>query len=219
MSVILEFSIGNDGFQLGEVLAGPPSMHLELERVVPTGHMIMPFVWATGTNHAAFEEKVRSHPVVRELVILDKFSDSALYRIEWDNSPTDLIEGIAKSNGIILEGRGESRWTFRLRFPDHEKLSSFHNFVLDEDIPIHIDRTYTLTEPTDHGHRFGLSSEQREAVLLALERGYFATPSEADLDELADELDISPQAMSTRIRTANEQVLRKTLLRSAEDYD
>ena len=219
MSVILEFSIANDGFQLGEVLTGQPDMHLELERVVPTGQMIMPFVWATGENHAAFEEKVRAHPLVKELRILDKFSDSALYRIEWDDSPTDLIEGIAQSDGIVLEARGGSRWTFRLRFPDHDKLSSFHNFVLERDLPIHIDRTYTLTEPTDHGHRFDLSTEQREALLLALERGYFASPSEIELEALADELDISRQALSTRIRTANEQVLQKALLRSADDYD
>ena len=61
MSVILEFSIPARDFQLGEVLSGPPDMQIELERIVPTGEMIMPFVWATGENQAAFAARVRSH--------------------------------------------------------------------------------------------------------------------------------------------------------------
>ena len=55
MSVILEFSIDGEKFSLGQVLSGAPDMHLGLERIVPTGHMVMPFVWATGDDHDAFD--------------------------------------------------------------------------------------------------------------------------------------------------------------------
>ncbi|MFB6165276.1 MAG: helix-turn-helix domain-containing protein [Haloarculaceae archaeon] len=217
MSVILEFTIASDAFQLGAVLAEPPGLAIELERIVPTGDMVAPFVWVSGDDRAAFEKHVRSQPAVRELFALDRVGDSGLYRIEWEDHPTDLIQGIAEADAVILEGRRTDDWVFRLRFPDHEKLSQFHNFVLEHDLPIHIERTYTLTEETERGHRFGLTPEQREALVLGLHEGYFATPSEADLDELAAELGITRQALSKRIRRGNEKVLEGVLLSSTVD--
>lgn len=219
MSVLLEFSIPGKEFQLGRVLSGPPEMHLELERIVPTGAMMMPFVWATGDDHDAFERKVRAHSTVADLLVLDVLGDSGLYRIEWADEPTDLIEGIARADAVVLEARGNGDWTFRLRFPDHDKLSQFHNYVIDRDIPIHIERTYTLTERTQRGHRFDLTAEQREALVLALQRGYFETPSAVSLDDLAEELEITRQAVSARIRRGNEKILHEVLLSSAAQFD
>lgn len=215
MSVILEFSIPATEFQLGEVFSGSP-MQIELERIVPTGDMIMPFVWATGDDHDAFAEMVRSRPNVREFIALDRLGESGLYRIEWEDPPMGLIDGIAEADGVVLEARGREDWTFRLRFPDHDDLSTFHSYVIENGIPIHIDRTYTLTEAAGVDRRFGLSSEQREALLRALQKGYFETPSEMSLDTLAGELGISRQALSTRIRRGNERILREVLLSSDE---
>ena len=216
MSVLLEFSIDSVDFQLGQVLSTPPGMQLEVERIVPTGDMVMPFVWATGDNHAAFEEQVRTHPAIKTCLALDSVGTSTLYRIEWEEE-TDLIQGIAAANAVILEAYGNGEWAFRLRFPNHDHLSDFHNFVLEHDLPIHIDRTYTLTETTERGHRFNLSHEQREALLPAIQGGYFATPRKIGLDELAEELGISEQAVSNRIRRGNEKILRQVLLTSASD--
>lgn len=194
-------------------------MHFELERIVPTGNIILPFVWVTGNEHAKFERKVRRHPTVRDLEILDMVDDNGLYRIEWKGEPTDLIEAFAKTDAVVLESRGNELWTFRLRFPHHDKLSDFHNFIIEHGISLHIDRTYTLAEASDRGFRFNLSQEQREALLLALKRGYFETPSDVSLEELAEELDISAQAMSNRIRRGNERVLSATLLSSISDFE
>jgi hypothetical protein len=63
MSVVPEFSIPAREFTLGRVLAGPPVMYCELERIVPTGEMTMPFVWVTGDDHEAFAESVRGHDI------------------------------------------------------------------------------------------------------------------------------------------------------------
>lgn len=219
MSVILEFSIAAADFELGEVLMGPPGMHLELERVVPTGDMVMPFVWATGDDHEAFERQVRSNPRVDEVFALDSIGDSGLYRIAWNDVPTNLIEGIATTDATLLEARGNDEWLFRLRFPNHEKLSAFHSFVTERGIPITVERTFTLTDHPETGYRFGLTEEQREALVLALRRGYFETPSEATLDDIADELGISRQALSHRIRLGNEKVLRAVLLSSEVDAE
>lgn len=220
MSVILEFTIDDEEFTFGRILARPPEMHLEIERVVPTGEMVMPFVWAKGGDHEVFEEQVRADPAVAELLALDRIGDRVLYRIEWADRPTDLLEGIAETDGVVLEAKGDRRWAFRLRFLDHDGLSAFHNFVLEQGIPIHIERTYTLSEGLDEpGHQFGLTQAQREALVLAIERGYFDVPSETTLDELAEELDITRQALSERVRRGNGAVLREVLLPSDSDFE
>lgn len=218
MTVILEFKIQEEDFTLGQVLADSPDMQIELERIVPTGTQVLPFVWATGGDHEAFEESVRESHQVKELLALDRLEDSGLYRIEWVEHPTDILEGIARTDATVLDVRRDDEWVFRLRFTDHDRLSQFYNYCTERNIAIHIDRTYTLTEKTEQKHDFGLSQEQREALVLALRRGYFATPSESSLDDLADELGITPQAVSNRIRRGNEKVLRTILLSSVSDF-
>jgi predicted DNA binding protein len=212
VSVLLECTIEADAFQLGQVLAPPAGMVLELERIVPTDATLMPFVWAIGEEYHAFEERVRAHPAVESLTALDRFGNRGLYRLEWRDSPTDFIAALGRSEAVVLEARGDESWAFRLRFPDHESLSAFHSTVRDLDIPLRIDRTRTLSELDDHGQTFDLTPAQREALVLALERGYFASPSEVQLDELADELGITRQALSKRIRRGNEKILESTLL-------
>lgn len=219
MSVILEFTVDAAEFALGDVLSGPQDLHFELERIVPTGDAEMPFVWATGTDFERFERNVRESPRVEELLALDRVGDSSLYRIEWTTPHEDLIRAIADASATVLEATGDDRWAFRLRFLDHEKLSQFHNYCLADDLPIHVERTYTLTESTRTARDFGLTPEQREAVVLALRRGYFDLPSDATLDDLADELDVSTQALSERIRRGEREILRRVLLSSAEDLD
>ncbi|WP_424003471.1 helix-turn-helix domain-containing protein [Haloarcula salina] len=214
MSVLLEFTVASSEFQLGQVLAHPAKMHIEIERVVPIGDQVMPFIWVTGDDHAGFENAVRDSPGVGELIALDRIGDSCLYRLEWEQARSDIVDGIALAEATVLEATRDEQWLFRLRFADHTGLTEFHNYCTEHGIPIHVERTYTLSEATDEHRQFDLTDEQREALVLALRRGYFATPRETSLGDLADELDISRQALSNRIRRSNEKVLQTVLISS-----
>lgn len=219
MSVLLEFTIDGSAFHLGRILAPPPGLSLELERTVPTGSMVMPFVWATGEDYQTFEESVRSHPAVRALKALDRFGEQGLYRVDWVGSPTDLIAAFERSEAVILEASGNETWEFRLRFSDHEDLATFDDAVREMGIPIRIIRTCNLPDPFEKGAEFGLTTEQREALVLALRQGYFESPSAVQLEELAGELGISRQALSKRLRRGNEKILENVLGPSATDTD
>ena len=218
MSVILEFTVDSGQFRLGRVLAGPPLMRIELERIVPTGDAVLPFLWVTGDDYEAFEEKVRTSSEVEELLAIDRVGDSTLYRITWTSDHNGLVRGITESEGTVLEAHADGGWEYRIRFNDHDRLSQFHNYCTDRDIAIHIVRTYTLTERTDSVRQFDLSNQQREALVLGLRAGYFDTPREATLSELADELGISQQAVSNRIRRGTKHVLSDVLLSSSSDF-
>ncbi|AHG04409.1 bacterio-opsin activator [Halobacterium sp. DL1] len=219
MSVIVEFTIPATEFLLGEVLADPPGMRIELERLVPTSDAVMPFLWVRGADHATFEQRVRENPAIGTVDALDRADDWVLYRVEWADEPFSLLEIINTSGGVILEGNGDSEWQFRLRFPHHDALSTFYNFCTEENITLHIERSYTLTEKTPTGHRFDLTQPEREALVLALHQGYFESPRQSSLADLAAELGVSEQAVSNRLRRGNEKILEQTLQSSAADFE
>ena len=224
MSVVLEFTIDADQFQLGDSLSGYQDTTFELERVVPTSNHVIPFIWLTtdadlDTVLEAFETKLIDRPGITDVRALDRIENGALYRVTWKVPEKDIIDGLVQTDATVLDARSQSgaRWEFRVRFPNHDHLAQFQNILIENEVTVHINRIYTFTEETDRRRQFGLSSEQREALVLALRRGYFTSPREVSLDELANELDITKQAVSDRIRRGNEKVLETTLLSSAVD--
>lgn len=211
MSVVLEVSVSAEAFQLGRVLAAPESVRIELERVVPLGDASPLYLWASGSQRSQFARSVRSRPAVDEFAALDRQDERTLYRLDWTCEAAGMIAAIKESEAAVVRARSESDWTFQLRFPDEDRLSQFHERCSEADVPIRIERINRSTGEPDLDHRHGLSSAQREALVVALERGYFATPSEVSLQELAAEFDISHQALSSRIRRGLEVVLSDTL--------
>lgn len=212
MTEIVDLTVSDDEFFLGQILADAPDIHIELERVIPTGSAVVPYLWVRGTDPSAFEEQVVANEAVVTLTVLDRLDGWSLYSIEWEDTPHSLLNGIDTSGGAILEAQRDDGWLFRLRFPDHDSLSEFYNYCVEQDISIHIERSFTLTEKTEVGRQLGLSREQREALQLALRHGYFDTPSQASLSDLAVEFDISEQALSNRLRRGTKAVLEETLL-------
>jgi predicted DNA binding protein len=216
MSIIAEFTIPASEFVFGDVFSEMPNTSIELERIVPATGAMMPYFWVRCDDHEGAERAIRTHPAIRDVTRLDAIDDYVLYRATWDENGHDLLSGIGDTEGVILEAYSDDRWFFRLRFPNHDKLAQFYNFCTEYAISLHLGRVYTLSEHIDQGRQLGLTTEQREALVLALDRGYFDTPSEASLSELGDELDISQQAMSKRIRGGTKQVLTKVLLESID---
>jgi hypothetical protein len=219
MSVIVELTIDDEDFLLGQILADPPDMRIELERIVPTGEAAIPYLWVTGSDLTSFETRVRENDAVSQFKMLDHLDDWALWRIEWADDPQSLLEGITESGGVIMEGRGNRGWEFQLRFPDHNALSQFYNYCMEQGVSIHIERSFTMTGKTHAGYQLDISQEQREALLLGLRHGYFETPSETSLTELAEEFDISEQALSNRIRRGTKTVLESVLLSKPEEFE
>ena len=132
----------------------------------------------------------------------------------WTETPP-LLDALTACGGVIFEVNADRRWAFRVRFPDHDAVSSFYDRLPDVDLEV--DRVWTLTDEFERDDRFGPTPEQREAVSLAFDRGYFETPRNATLSALADELGISQQAFSDRVRRANEKILRRVLRPAAVD--
>lgn len=97
---------------------------------------------------------------------------------------------------------------FHFRFPNHDQLTQFYDYCVENEITgIELEYLYSLNERSSHIYEYNLTPEQQEALVLAAQRGYFSTPREVTLKELATELNISQQALSQRVRGATEKVV------------
>ena len=85
-----------------------------------------------------------------------------------------------------------------------QRLRSRERFTLD------VASIYGLEEFKEAQHN--LTERQYHALTTAVEQGYYDVPREINAKELADELDISHQALSERFRQGTKNLIKSALL-------
>lgn len=208
--VVAEVSIPTDSFGVGSVLQDD-DYRIDLTQFVPIGESCIPYFWVETEDKAAFEEAVEADDRVDSLSALDTSGTRTLYRIDWAEKPDGFFTIVADHDLLVEEATGtEDRWWFRLRGPDRENLASFQQALLDEDIPLHIHRIWNPEAPDDDP--YGLTETQRETLELAFTEGYFDVPRNSSLDDLGDQLAVSRQEVSRRVRQGVHNLLSTTLM-------
>lgn len=210
MATVAEFTVESDVFPLGSVFSSLPGVTVELDRVVPRGTGVVPYFWVRDADVDDIVAKFADHPGVRDIRVVDEFETEYLMRCEWIADYAGILTGLAESDVVLLEAVGtEDQWSFEVRGDDRTEISDFHRYCKDHDIAITVTALYALT-PTANAE--GPTDAQREAIRLAFESGYFDTPRGTTLDELADELDVSQQAVSQRIRRGTRRLVANSLI-------
>ena len=212
MSVITEVRILSDDFDLGQILSLDGASAIELETLVPSGEVTVPLFWVYEPVQDGFLDTVERYPTVNSVTEMDVFEDRTLFRLEWDASQDRLFQCILNNQGQILSATGTPEgWHFELRFPNREAMSQYQTCCEDAHITSELVRVYNPTDP-GAGPWYGLSEPQREALMLAVRMGYYDIPRGCTTEELADELGISDQAVTERLRRAIGAFVRHTLL-------
>ncbi len=212
MSVIASVEIPAEEFLLDAPLDPERDVELTVETMVPTGEDVVPYLWVPSHLERALLEVLRDRRNVTTVSVVDEVDGYALVRIEWDGHANGVLTSIQQTDAIVTAavGTGE-RWTFRLRFPSYEDLSTFYTTCLDHDVPVELVQLHEAVGP-DADHRFGLTRPQREIVVAAYEAGYFDVPRKTTLVELGERLEISDSAVSQRLRRGLASLIDATLL-------
>lgn len=216
MSVIARISIPAEQFVLGTALEVERGVRVRLETMVPTGSSTIPYFWVPSENVRAVETALRESSSVEDVRLVDEAGPEALFRVEWAPGVDGLIDVIRGSGAIVLEAEGlGDDWSFRLRFPDHETLSEFYRACVDAGITPRIDEVNNLLGSSRDAEN-GITESQREALIAALEAGYFDVPRRITLQELADQFGISDTALSQRLRRGLRTLLTPALSRQSD---
>ncbi|WP_306060564.1 helix-turn-helix domain-containing protein [Natronococcus wangiae] len=163
---------------------------------------------ADETIETAFDD---DHTVT-DWTLVNDFGTTGIYQLQHGDETILLSPKVAELGGLMLRAESNDRgWTVRLHLPDREALATLWEYCEDEDITFELYRMFRQEEWVD-GLSPELTDQQRAALVNAYEEGYFEEPRETSLEELADQLDISPTAVGGRIRRGTGKLVETTLL-------
>lgn len=217
MAVIAHLRIPADSFELGRILELQSGTTVELENMVPLGEKAVPFFSVSEKARETFEENVRDHPSVERIVEVARHDDERLYSLDWNVGRDVFFQGIVDLEGQLLSGTGTAdTWEFEIRFPTHERLGEFQEYCSNAHIALEVGRVFNPTRPGT-GMWYGLTPAQRDAITLAVRDGYYSIPRRTSTQDLADELEISDQAVTERLRRAIVTLVENTLIAIEDD--
>lgn len=215
MSWIAEFWLAPGDFPLGRVFEDWPWITLELDRVVPSNDTVMPYFWVhlneAQPDFSEIEALFSDLPELRSGEMMDELDGKGLFRAEWVPEHMGVMSAIPAASLTVISARGTSKgWTFELRAERGDQFSQFQELCKADGIDVTLDRLSRLSEE-ESGTEYGLTPEQREALLTAYEGRYYEDSRQTNLEVLAEQLDISRQAFSDRLRRGYRNLIEHTI--------
>ncbi|WP_049901278.1 helix-turn-helix domain-containing protein [Halococcus agarilyticus] len=206
-----QFVLPAKGFALADLFERVPDARVECEAAIanPDDHALL--VVRTEERERAVDAALRSDSGVAAVERFGERADGWTYRVTWDGRPRRLIQRLVAADVTLLSMRGAGgEWKLRLLAPDRDGIARAHDAMDDLDCGDECRRISTF----DGGGsaRSELTDEQREALLTAFEAGYYEIPRDITAADLADDLDISHQALSERFRRAHERLVETELV-------
>ena len=207
MTTIAELTLSTDEFALAETFQRLPEMEVRVESVVAEGPVrTMPLVWFSNVDPDAIDEALEADPTVADYqqLLENTDDDEWFYRLQYSEDVGSVCCAVYSNGGTLLDAQvSEGQWTLRLLFPEREELSDAVSAIEDRGARVDVRRMVEAGQDEDLETTAALTEPQQEAIAEAYRQGYYDVPREISLEELANELDISHQALSERLRRAN----------------
>lgn len=212
MSCIAEFTITSHAIPLTDALQRAPEMRLDVEQAVATDpERPVLFLWASGGDFEAFEAGLQRDDTVESPELMESLPGRRLYRVQISDDadavvyPNDVEVGSSRLDVAFTTAGLHTR----MRFPDRDALVEYRRLCNEMGLEMNVRRLYRGDADATGG--YGLSEKQRELLTLAAEEGYFDVPRDVPLATLADELGISPQSASERLRRGLASLIASTV--------
>jgi predicted DNA binding protein len=202
--------VPTEEFALEHTLSSVPALSLTCERVVGSGDGTDPqLIRFRGSDPASLEPVLADDPTVEAFDVLSRAPDVLCY-VRWSRRVRLAIQLLTATEALILSGTATAdRWTFCLLVPTRDALSQLDELCTDRNLSVNVQSVQTWDG--DGFDPLGLTLEQYEALIIAAKHGYFKVPRENDLKDIADEIDITHQALSERLRRGHDALIRASL--------
>ena len=212
MSTMVEATLPAEQFALSETLKRYSNAEFDILRLVANGSdSAMPFVWVSGDDIDDLPSEVAKDPTTENVDVVAELEDEFLLRMEWTTQIRVVLFILIEEDAMIMDATGKNgSWRFRILFPEHDAVAKTYDFCEEYDIDLEFERIYQLSDSLKRG-QYGLSESQYETILHAYQEGYYHVPREVNLQELANRLGVSHQALSERVRRGHETLIANTL--------
>jgi len=167
----------------------------------------------TSDDFDRFEEGLDADPTVAEYERVIQLNGEVVYAFVYAEDAILVSSQVGRTNGVVLDiENAGTTWILKAWFPNRGSAQALWDFAIEHEVDIELDRI------NEHGSivstSYGLTTSQREAILVALEAGYFDEPRGATLGDVASELGISQPAASGLIRRGINRLVRSTVAES-----
>jgi predicted DNA binding protein len=175
------------------------------------------FFWVRAPDFDAVESAFVEDGTVASFSAIVEMEEQRTYRIEYSPEAKLVSPPLTETGSLTQEAVSHlNGWLLTLHFKDHDGLYALSEYAAAEDITIDI-IDLQQTDGKSEQPEFGLTEPQRDALVAAFLHGYYDDPRETSLEELAGLLDISPTAVSGRLRRGSARLIEEVLLDEDDD--
>lgn len=212
MATVAEFTVPPGDFPLGRLIANRPGARVRLEQVVPTHAEPIPYFWVCGSESEDFVGAFRDSSEVKRTQVVDDVDGELLVRVEWKPDADGILNATRETDVTLLSAEGtDEGWKLEIRGDDAEAIKAFQARCRESSIPLEL-RTLHALVPLVESDEYSLTDRQRDALIVAYERGYFDSPQEVTLEELGAEFEITGQSFGSRLRRGTKRLIRAALV-------
>lgn len=216
MAIEASFTVEHEDFPLTAVFEQLMDVTIELDRIVPTGEAVIPYFWISADDTSKLTTDLSDDIGIDRVKVIDQVEKQMFVRIDWNLDHESILTAIVNTEITLLSGIGnEKQWTFEVRASEQQDLSDFQRYCRDNDIPIELTTLHAVS-PLKSTQEFNLTDGQREALVMAYSNGYFDSPRDATQADLAEELGITRQAVSSRLQRGMRRLVASTLITPEE---
>ena len=212
--LIATFSLPHDAVALEQTFQELPGLKVEAERIVTHSRAWgRSGLWTANATFESIDEVLTADSSVNKIIDDYEFADEKYYLLDWTNDVDDRIDIYIDRPASILDAEADAdSWQIRIRFFSRDQFDVFRHTLNEKGIAF---KLRDLTEPGAPRETFGdLTPDQRDALVVAWESGYFEIPRQTTTREIAAELGISHQALSERLRRGITNLVGATLTTS-----
>jgi predicted DNA binding protein len=214
MTITTEFLLRSPSLPLINIAKSLPNNEMECVHGLQLQEGIQMFVVQINHPGDVSEDNIRALDEVVEMTTLGRTSDKLVYKfaVEIDESlarifnPERFDGAPMEPPTIMADG-----WHEVKIFKNHDAFDRFRTSCQKHDISLELISITSDQSRSDTQSEYGLTDRQREALMLALSRGYYESPRQTSTEELAEELNIAQSSVSGLLRRAERRLLSSAL--------
>ena len=219
MALITDVRYAHEDGALADTLNDLPDLDVRVVKEASTnpGQSVYYFRF-DHDSQAAVEAALAADHTVERFNAMPEFRDQPIWGVEFAPETNLLSSRVTNEGGFVVEARGATLdggvrgWHERWLLPDREAVHDVWTVAREDGYDFEILELRRHGESaTGYPGSAVLTDEQRDALAAALDAGYFTEPRDTSLEDLAEDLDLSPSAVGGRIRRGLKTLIGGTL--------
>jgi predicted DNA binding protein len=212
MPIIAKVYFSHPNMALSNVISSLPETNIRVLQEVSTDPVSDTSFFVIETDEMKdLERELDADHTVKHAQRVSSYEDWPVYSIQFTSETLLLGSVVTKQNGFALNAyQSNGGWIERWQLPNRKSLQSVWEYANDQSFEFDIQQMYQISEESGFSVN-KITKKQRTALIYAYNNGYFEKPRGVTLEEIADTLDISTNAVSGRLYRGMKNLIESSM--------